>query len=102
MIIPIAIINIFMSCLLDGENMFATILLKFVHSCIGDLCKSSQLLARRLTPHPRIRYFVHQKLVELNIAIPVVVKVLEDGLHVSHVHNVVIVLVLGNLQDEPE
>ena len=61
-----------------------------------------QLLARRLTPQPRIRYFVHQKLVELNIAIPVVVKVLEDGLHVGHVHNVVVVLVLGYLQDEPE
>ena len=61
-----------------------------------------QLLARRLTPQPKIRYFVHQKLVELNIAIPVVVKVLEDGLHVGHVHNVVIVLVLGHLQDEPE
>ena len=61
-----------------------------------------QLLARRLTPRPKIRYFVHQKLVELNIAIPVVVKVLEDGLHVGHVHNVVIVLVLSHLQDEPK
>ena len=60
-----------------------------------------QLLARRLTPRPKIRYFVHQKLVELNIAIPVVVKVLEDGLHVGHVHNVVVVLVLGHLQNEP-
>ena len=47
------------------------------------------------------QYFIHQKLVELNIAIPIIVKVLEDGLHVSHVDNVVIVLVFGHLEDEP-
>ena len=99
---PILAVHMTYHSLLVGGNMFATILLKFVHSCIGDLCKSMQLLARRLTPQPKIRYFVHQKLVELNIAIPVVVKVLEDGLHVSHVHNVVVVLVLGHLQNEPE
>ena len=85
------------------QNRLARILSTNIQACFGLFLDSPQpsiSFEAKTSGFPN-QYFVHQKFVELNIAISIIVKVLEDGLHVGHVHHVIIVLVLRYLEDEP-